>query len=260
MSLLSSLCLPSHTLDTPGTLFVVEQVGQNIDAQFATHFLLRDFINQREQLGVVILVTTTQSGRHWGEIGTKLGWNLGEMKKNGSLRLIDLIEQEWTTISTGDTNYPVDTCDALFDTISASLSDVGAQKQNLIVIEDLSALLYSDFGTEETLIRLVLKLKRLAKERNASILTLVQSSSLSPSSADVEGARFATLLSETLGDAGITVSPLSTGASPQISGHLRVNWRRGGRSDDDKKESAWRPWVKWAQYKLDDRSVKVTFI
>lgn len=110
----------------------------------------------------------------------------------------------------------------------------------------------------------------LAKSHDATLVTLVHSSPpatqqqrVAQEDGDAEGDRLAGLIAQNYSDLCLTISPLSTGASAQITGHIQVkqhlkhsicnksNTAKGGGSGR---------LCRLAQYKLDERSVRVNFI
>jgi len=135
----------------------------------------------------------------------------------------------------------------LFEEISNFSSSGDGKVRQLIVIEDLSTLLYQEEGNcaEKNVMEFMWKLRNFAKPRETCLLTLVHSVE---DSGDSVGTRFAKLVAQVLAQVSIQVSPLSTGFSPQINGYLTTRTKVNRPTN----------WVKSNHYKLEDRNIRVT--
>jgi hypothetical protein len=103
-----------------------------------------------------------------------------------------------------------------------------------------------------------------AKTRQASILTMVHTSTSVGGSRSSNNQRLtiSALMSQTLADVSLSISPLLTGSCPQITGHIQIRFNEkslGNEKDNKKKVNNVRR-IRLAQYKLDERNVRVTFL
>jgi len=259
---LSSLDLKGSVFG-PEDLLVTYQNG-NVDGSFVLHYLVGDFVKTFGNQSRILLVLSSETVNHWNSVGSKLGWNFGAQQAKGHLKVIDLGEELFQTLTNSES--PGDDAIDLeklytnsrneIESMCGKPNDDGGKNDTvkvLIVVEDLTSLLFHKAsGSGRTAVsperQVLMFLKKLLKLNDVvagryaevTVATLVNSC----------GTYFASTIGKVLAAVAFEVSPLQTGYSELFSGYLVVKQRP---ASCDKEI-----WVKSYQYKLDDRQIKLS--
>jgi len=264
LDFLQQIDIPSSRLFKRGNFVVLEEDGESVQGAFLIHQVLLNYYFEDKDNGKALLLTTIQGQDRWTQVGGKVGWgrNAKQMIDNGRLHFVDLIQERWTQFEDDNSKPQGPDLKDIFDRISTKLEewDTKSLLPSLVIIEDLTALIYqllfdqeegddkSAILVEKTVVEFALKLKRLSQSRNAVMITLISSSE---DNDDPCLRRVTSIISQTLADLTLRVSPLSTGASESVHGVLHIR---------DKTNKTSSSIVKSLQYKIEDNGKGVRIV